>query len=241
MSAPFQHRRFAVDDDGNDLGYLLSLPDGYQDGPGPWPLLLFLHGALERGEDPAVLAAHGPVRQIAEGARLPFVVLAPQCPAHSSWVAELSSLAALLAEVEREVRIDPDRRYVTGLSMGGTGSWALAARYPRRFAAAVPVCGSWLRESAPRLTAVPVWTFHGEEDEVIPVSHTERLVDELRALGGPVRFTRYPGVGHDSWTRTYDDPEVYDWLLAQSRPGDPTLRTVPAPTAAAADNHVEPA
>ncbi|MFD8753307.1 prolyl oligopeptidase family serine peptidase [Kitasatospora sp. NPDC059577] len=233
MSAPFQHRRFAVDDDGNDLGYVVSLPDGYRDGPGPWPLLLFLHGALERGEDPAVLATHGPVRQITEGARLPFVVVAPQCPAHSSWVAELSALAGLVEEVGREFRIDPDRRYVTGLSMGGTGSWALAARYPHRFAAAVPVCGSWLPESAPRLATVPVWTFHGEEDEVIPFAHTERLVDALRELGAPVRFTRYPGVGHDSWTRTYDDPEVYAWLLARSRTDPHGRGTVPAPAPAA--------
>ncbi|MFF3007415.1 prolyl oligopeptidase family serine peptidase [Kitasatospora sp. NPDC057940] len=217
MSAPVQHHRFAVDEDGNDLGYALSLPDGYDEGPGPWPLLLFLHGAMERGEDLAALAVHGPVRQIADGAKLPFVVVAPQCPAHSSWVAEVSALAALVEDVARTYRIDPDRRYVTGLSMGGTGTWALAARYPRRFAAAVPICGSGLSEAAPRLVDLPVWAFHGGEDDVVPVAHTERVVEALREAGGPVRFTRYPGVGHDSWTRTYDDPEVYTWLLAQSR------------------------
>ncbi|MFD7906710.1 MULTISPECIES: N-acetylglucosamine/diacetylchitobiose ABC transporter substrate-binding protein [unclassified Kitasatospora] len=217
MSTALQHHLFASDDGGNDLPYVLSLPDGYADAAEPWPLLLFLHGASERGEDLAGIAAHGPLKRIEAGADLPFVVVAPQCPSYSTWAAELSALAALVREVADAHRVDPDRLYVTGLSMGGTGTWALTARYPGRFAAAVPICGSWLPEAAPRIAHLPVWTFHGAEDRNIPVSHTEKIVAALREAGNPVRFTRYPDTGHDSWTRTYDDPEVYAWLLAQSR------------------------
>ncbi|MFD5649200.1 MULTISPECIES: prolyl oligopeptidase family serine peptidase [unclassified Streptomyces] len=194
------------------------MPAGYGgDETVRWPLLLFLHGASERGDNPAVLTAHGPLKQLSRGEQLPFVVLAPQCPAYSTWAAEISGVYALLDQVATEYRIDPDRVYVTGLSMGGAGSWAIAARYPDRFAAAAPICGSWLPEAADRIGMLPVWTFHGEEDDNIPVLHTEKIVDALHRRGNPARFTRYPGVGHDSWTRTYDDPEVYAWLLAQRR------------------------
>jgi predicted peptidase len=217
MSSTITKHRFVTGDGDNDLPYLLALPDGYEQSAEPWPLLLFLHGAGERGEDLDLVRVHGPIRRAEDEAGLPFVVVAPQCAAHSTWVCDLTSLAALITEIAATHRIDPDRIYVTGLSMGGTGTWALAARYPNRFAAAVPVCGSWFPECAPRISRLPVWTFHGEDDDTIPISHTERIVDALGQFGSPVRFTRYPGVGHDSWTATYDDPALYAWLLAQSR------------------------
>ncbi|WP_158574072.1 carboxylesterase family protein [Streptomyces triticagri] len=221
MAADLQTRSFKVDDTGNELPYVLSVP-GTPPGTAAargLPLLLFLHGASERGDDPRDLAAHGPVKQLAEGGELPFVVLAPQCPAYSTWAVEVPGVYALLEEIVEEYGIDQDRVYVTGLSMGGAGSWAIAARYPQRFAAAVPICGSWLPEAAERIGTLPVWTFHGEDDENIPVRHTEKIVEALHHNGNQARFTRYPGVGHDSWTRTYDNPEVYDWLLAQRRGG----------------------
>jgi predicted peptidase len=220
MTSPLQFRTFTVDDTGNDLPYALHVPSGYQlDESKKWPLVLFLHGASERGDDPSPLAVHGPVKQAAQGADLPFVVVAPQCPAYSTWSCELDGLYALIEEVSAHHRIDADRVYCTGLSMGGTGTWALAARFPNRFAAVVPICGAWMPEIAPRIAELPVWTFHGEEDSSIPVKHTEQVVGALRNLGSPVRFTRYPGVGHDSWTRTYDNPEVYEWMLEQRRGG----------------------
>ncbi|MFJ2155361.1 prolyl oligopeptidase family serine peptidase [Streptomyces sp. NPDC087856] len=220
MTSPLQFRTFTVDDTGNNLPYAVHVPSGYQDDPSKrWPLVLFLHGASERGEDPSMLTVHGPVKQAAQGVDLPFVMIAPQCPAYSTWSCELDGLCALIDAVSGEYRIDEDRVYCTGLSMGGTGTWALAARFPNRFAAVVPICGAWMPEIAPWIAKLPVWTFHGEDDSNIPIEHTDQVVEALKNLGSPARFTRYPGVGHDSWTRTYDDPEVYAWLLEQRRGG----------------------
>jgi predicted peptidase len=200
------------------LSYLLHLPDDYGvDTERRWPLLLFLHGADERGGDLRRVTMHGPPKLIEAGQRFPFVVAAPQCPAYSSWPCELTTMSALLDEIASNHRIDPDRVYLTGLSMGGTGTWAMATRYPDRFAAIVPVCGGWLPEAAERIADVPVWTFHGDDDTDVPIVHTENMVEAVRGFGGDVRFTRYPGVGHDSWSPTYDNPDVYDWLLSHSR------------------------
>ncbi|NEA42001.1 PHB depolymerase family esterase [Streptomyces sp. SID11385] len=200
------------------LSYLLHLPEEYDADPArTWPLVLFLHGAGERGVDLEAVTSHG-IPKLAEGGReFPFVVASPQCPASSQWVPEVTMLARLLDEVEAEYRIDPSRIYVTGLSMGGYATWSLAVRYPERFAAVAPVCGGlWLQSPDP-IRDVPVWAFHGEEDDVVPIRHSEEIVTALEALGADVRFTRYPGVGHDSWTATYDDPALYDWLLSHRR------------------------
>lgn len=217
MLSRLESHVFTGDHTGNALPYLLHLPAAYHSGTQRWPLLLFLHGASERGDDPADLAVHGPVKQVEAGLDLPFVLLAPQCPGYSTWACELSGVSALLDSVLDGHRVDPDRICVTGLSMGGAGTWAIAARYPNRFAALVPICGAWMPESAPRLAGTPVWAFHGEDDDSIPIEHTEQMVAALEELDSPVRFTRYPGVGHDSWTRTYDDPEVYAWMSRQRR------------------------
>ncbi|MGQ4514162.1 alpha/beta hydrolase-fold protein [Streptomyces sp. DW26H14] len=208
------------------LPYLLHLPEDYDSDPERrWPLVLFLHGAGERGFGLDAVTKHGLPKLAEAGTEFPFVIATPQCPASSQWGAEVTTLAGLLDDVAADCRIDPSRVYVTGLSMGGHGTWSLAIRYPERFAAIAPVCGSlWLQGVEP-IRALPVWTFHGEEDKTIPIESTEKIVAGLEALGGDVRFTRYPGVGHDSWTRTYDNPGLYDWLLAHRRTdlaGSPT-------------------
>lgn len=202
------------------LPYLLYLPDGYDLDPDrQWPLVLFLHGAGERGSDLLGVTTQGLPKSVEAGGDYPFVIVAPQCPWHSSWTSELTTLSVLLDEVSVEYRVDPDRTYVTGLSMGGRGTWAMATRYPDRFAAIAPICGGWLPEAVGRIRRLPVWAFHGEEDTVVPIAHTEELVAALESFGGDVRFTRYPDTDHDSWTRSYDDPELYAWLLAQRRGG----------------------
>ncbi|MBN2840022.1 MAG: prolyl oligopeptidase family serine peptidase, partial [Coriobacteriia bacterium] len=114
-------------------------------------------------------------------------------------------------------RVDEDRVYVTGLSMGGFGTWALAAAYPDRFAAIAPICGGGDPEQACRHADVPTWAFHGEQDQVVPVERTEEMVEALQACNGDVRMTLYPDLGHDSWTVTYDNPELYEWMLKQRR------------------------
>ncbi|KJL27887.1 alpha/beta hydrolase-fold protein [Microbacterium oxydans] len=200
------------------LRYLVHLPEDYDADPDRrWPLVLFLHGAGERGSDLDRAALHGPPRLADAGHEFPFVLVTPQCAESSQWVAELSTLSGLLDEVVAAHRIDSARISVTGLSMGGYGTWSMAVRYPDRFAAIAPICGGlWLQSAAP-IRSLPVWAFHGDADDVVPIAATDDIVTELRSLGGDVRFTRYPGVGHDSWTETYGNPEFFDWLLSHRR------------------------
>ena len=179
--------------------------------------MLFLHGAGERGHDLEGVKTHGLPKLVARGEDLPCLVVSPQCPAGAWWTELVPELLGLVDEVSVAHRVDRDRVYVTGLSMGGYGCWAVAAAAPERFAAAIPICGGGKAAWAPRLRRMPIWAFHGREDDVVPLGATETMVKALEAVGAPVRLTVYDGVGHDSWTRTYDDPAVLDWLLAQRR------------------------
>lgn len=200
------------------LDYLLYLPPGYDSDPtGRFPLLLFLHGSGERGNDLERLKLHGIPQLLENGQELPFIVVSPQCPADSHWTLHVESLNALLDDVISRHRVDEQRVYLTGLSMGGAGAWMLAGAYPERFAAVVPICARIVPLPLPRLKDLPVWAFHGDADEVVPVSEAQRTADGLKAIGGNVKLTVYPGVGHDSWTQTYANPELYEWLLSHKR------------------------
>ncbi len=201
------------------LNYLLYLPAGYALSDEPWPLGLFLHGAGERGDDLELVKVHGPTRLIAEGRQMPFILLAPQCPDGHWWTQKADALAALVMHMIETHRVDRSRVYVTGLSMGGFGTWTLMTHYPDLFAAAVPICGGGDTILAQfRLQSMPVWTFHGADDPVVPLHKSEEMVDALRASGNAnVKLTVYPHVGHDAWTETYNNPEVYDWLLSHRK------------------------
>ena len=203
------------------LHYLMWLPDGYDDAKaepeGGWPLVLFLHGAGERGDDLERVKAWGPPRMAAAGESLPYILVAPQCPQGRWW--QTPPLLALLDDITERYKVDPDRVYVTGLSMGGFGTWNLAAADPGRFAAIAPVCGG---SSAPMLRLdglkdLPIWAFHGGDDPVVPPSETLRAVEAVRRLGGQARLTIYEGVGHDSWRNAYAEDELWTWMLAQRR------------------------
>lgn len=198
--------------------YLRYVPADYAaDSEKRWPLVLFLHGAGERGHDINQIKRHGLPKLIEQGKDFPFVVISPQCPPGEWW--NVAMLEGLIEKVAREERIDRDRIYLTGLSMGGFGTWALAIRHPERYAAILPICGGGERQLARVLRDMPVWTFHGDADKVVPVERTQEMVDAIIAAGGSPRVTIYPGVGHDSWTETYDNPEIYDWLLQHRRRG----------------------
>ena len=196
--------------------YLLALPNAYDAEPERrWPLLLFLHGAGERGNDLRLVRIHGIPREVEGGRELPLIAVSPQCPVEQRWSVE--ALTALLDTVEREYRVDPEREYVTGMSMGGYATWALALAQPDRFAAVAPVCGGGNPAKVGAIRRLPVWAFHGAKDEVVPLAASEQMVDALRRAGGDVRLTVYPDAGHDSWTPTYQNPELYTWLLEHRR------------------------
>ena len=207
--------------------YLLYVPPEYQadpmdvksgDGHG-WPLVLFLHGAGERGSDLKQVEMHGPPKLVAQGKKFPFILVSPQCPKDGWW--EPTGLQQLLDRTEKQLKVDPDRVYLTGLSMGGYGTWDLARRDPKRFAAIAPVCGGSAPELvflSPGLKTLPVWAFHGDQDKTVPAQRSIEMIDALRKAGNPdVKLTIYPGVGHASWVQAYDDPEFYRWLLSHKR------------------------
>lgn len=196
------------------MKYLLYLPKDY-DQKEVWPLMLFLHGAGERGDNLDLVKKHGPPKLVAEGKQFPFIVVSPQCPNGRWW--EPVELKALLDEIVEKYKVDKDRIYVTGLSMGGFGTWSLAVYQPNRFAAIVPICGGGEPIIAKVLAYPPTWVFHGAKDPVVPLERSEKMVEALKKNGGTVKFTVYPNAGHDSWTEAYNDPQLYEWLLQQKR------------------------
>ncbi len=206
------------------LDYLIHLPAQMADVPGKlWPTILFLHGFGESGDNPEVVKTQGLPTYIANRPDFPFIVIAPQCPWQTWWPELADSLDHLLNECQANYPIDPDRLYLTGLSMGGHGTWYLGARWPERFAALAPICGAghWFHGFPQRvevLKDVPVWAFHGALDEVVPPETSQVLVKMLERCSGRVKFTLYPDANHDSWTETYNNPALYDWFLQHSRP-----------------------
>lgn len=197
--------------------YHTYLPPGYDD-PGNadkrWPMILFLHGSGERGSDPEPRPKHGPaVVAETEGLAMPFIVISPQCERNAWWGSP--RVDDLLDELVTEYRIDESRVYLTGLSMGGYGSWYAASAHPERFAAVAPICGGGEPADAWRLRDVPIWTFHGDADELVPLERSQKMVEAITAEGGKhIALTVYPGVGHNSWSATYRNPKLYEWFLA---------------------------
>ncbi len=210
-----------------------------------WPVILYLHGGGERGNDglAPTQVGLGPVVQHTLG-YFPFIVVFPQCDSKGFWAfpdMAQRAMEALDAAI-RDYHGDPDRVYVTGNSMGGFGTWFLAARYPGRFAALAPICGGtrpprWLpipkearlidldgdpyASMARKIGNTPVWAFHGADDFLIPVGESRRMVTALKQAGGLVRYTEWPGVGHESEVPTYAQPELFEWMLQQRR-GQPS-------------------
>ena len=191
-----------------EMQYLLYLPENTSGID--LPLILFLHGSGERGNDIELIKKHGPPK-LAEEKDFPFVIVSPQCPKDKWWDVDL--LNELLDEVISNNKVDNSRVYLTGLSMGGYGTWALATKYPGKFAAIAPICGGGDPSTVSSITSIPAWVFHGAKDSVVPVTKSEEMVDALRKAGGFVTFTIYPEAGHDSWTETYNNNTLYEWFL----------------------------
>ncbi len=200
-----------------DYKYLMHVPDNeelMQDGL--LPLIVFLHGAGERGNNIELVKVHGPPKIVDKQVKFPFAVLSPQCRESERW--DPVTLDLLLDEIIREHPVDPSRIYLTGLSMGGKGTWDWALYTPERFAAIAPICGWGERFMAHKLKDLPVWVFHGAVDRVVPVQESSDLVNALMANGNQqVKYTVYPKANHDSWTETYNNPELYEWFLSHQK------------------------
>lgn len=220
--------------EGKKLNYRLMSPLNY-DKSQKYPLVLFLHGSGERGDNNVAQLVHG-MNDFAKDdsrERFPCFVVAPQCPQMGSWTnrrrgAEapppdagptepMQLVVELLDSLQKEFSIDARRLYVTGLSMGGFGTWDLIQRYPEKFAAAAPVCGGGREELASKLVRIPIWVFHGDKDTSVNVEQSRKMVAAIRKAGGKPLYTEYPGIGHNSWEATYHNPMLMSWLFAQER------------------------
>ncbi len=206
-----------------------------------WPVILFLHGSGERGDDGLRQTQVGlPAAIRWSRDRFAAIVVMPQLPAGCTWTGDMAEMAlATLEAAVAEFHGDADRLYLTGLSLGGYGTWLLAAEHPGKFAAVAPVCGGVVpppggatsvvqlpatvgladpyAETARLVGATPTWIFHGADDTVIPVSESRRMAAALRAAGNEAHFTEYPGVGHGAWDPAYGDQDFWAWLFAQNR------------------------
>ena len=233
MPAEFEYKRHPTEGE-RFLPYRVHWPEDV-DNASPTPLVVFLHVAGERGSDNE--------RQLIHGARdllrysierhEPLIIVAPQVPLDERWVdvvwdervhrmpehpsESMGLLMGLLTELMSDSRVDTNRVYLTGLSMGGFGTWDLIARWPDTFAAALPVCGGGDTDSAVRIKNIPVWAFHGSDDAVVIPERSRDMIQALQQVGSNPRYTEYPGVGHDSWTETYQNFEVLDWFFSQRR------------------------
>ena len=233
MSEEFDYKRYPIEGE-KFLPYRVYSPKGV-DNASRMPLVVFMHGAGERGHDNERQLLHGArdLLRYSIERQEPMIIVAPQVPLDERWVdvvwdervhrmpehpsESMGLLMGLLTELMSTSRVDPNRVYLTGLSMGGFGTWDLIARWPDTFAAALPVCGGGDTDSAVRIKNIPVWAFHGSDDAVVIPERSRDMIQALQQVGSNPRYTEYPGVGHDSWTETYQNFEVLDWFFSQRR------------------------
>ena len=202
--------------------YWLYLPKRYERASkeAPMPLIIYLHGSSRRGRDVEEVKANGLAPLMDQRDDFEFVVVSPQALANHDWQRcwQPDDLILLLDHLLATYHIDPKRVYLTGLSMGGYGTWAAIEKHPNRFAAAAPICGGGDPSLAKNIGTLPIWAFHGEGDQVVPVERSREMVHAIEAAKGNAKLTVYPGVDHDSYTRTYANPKLYEWFLKHNRP-----------------------
>ena len=199
-----------------NLNYLIYFPDEYYKEEKKYPLVLFLHGAGERGDNVDLIKKHGIPKRIEEGENFPFITIAPQCRDGIWWsnTERIEALKNLMQNLILDLKVDKKRIYGTGLSMGGFGILELALSAPSLFTALVPICGGTITNDLRKLEKIPIWIFHGEEDDVIPIESSLLIHNYLKEKNKNIHLTIYPNVMHDSWTETYENKKIYDWLLS---------------------------
>lgn len=204
--------------DGSSIPYLLYQPKGYAKNAAKVPMMLFLHGRGESNGPLSIVAKWGPPRRLAAGEQMKYLVVSPQCPRTSFWskADQQKRLLELLAHITENYNVDTDRIYLTGLSMGGYGTWRLAADHPAMFAAAAPICGSGDPKDGATLANMPIWAWHGTEDKAVPHQRSVDMVEAIKAAGGTkIRFTSLAHIGHFSWQAAYQSNDLYRWLDRQ--------------------------
>ena len=201
-----------------DVKYIVFVPKSYT-GDKEFPVILFLHGAGESGTDGLKQAGTGLGKSIRDKkGDFPFITVFPQSQ-KGGWKADSAEgkrAVAILDEVLKTYKTDPKRVYLTGLSMGGYGTWSLAAAYPDRWAAIAPICGGGDPKNADKIKNLPCWSFCGDKDNAKLVENNRAMNKALKAAGSSARYEEYPGIGHNSWDRAYATPELYTWFLKQS-------------------------
>lgn len=209
-------KRLGEKGDKDGLDYLVYLPADYdQDKAKLWPLVVFLHGSGERGTDVQLVRKTGLTQTLEQRGTTPYVMIAPQCPPTGGW--NTAALDKLLDQALSDYRVDKKRVVLTGLSMGGYGTWKWGCERPERFAALVPVCGGGKPESAASLKGMPIWGFHGDADPAVKLSSGQAMIDAAKKAGADAKLTIYPGVGHNSWGKAYTEPELEPWILAKRK------------------------
>jgi predicted peptidase len=204
-----------MDVNGKQRAYVVYVPRDY-DPATAWPLVMFLHGAGERGDDGMKQSDVGIGRAIRfHPDRFPAIVVMPQCPERVWWDAATADIDISLAQSLKEFNVDKDRVYLTGLSMGGYGTWIYGAKHAGTFAALYPICGGGREDDAKALAKVPIWAFHGEDDRVVKPEESKKMVDAVQAAGGLVKYTEFPKTDHNSWDKAYDDAAALKWLFSQ--------------------------
>lgn len=204
----------------DSMNYYLYVPESYFESGENTPFMLFLHGAGERGNDLTKVKTWGPPKIAEESDEFPFLMVAPQCPAEAWWTddKQIETLQKLVEYTLKNYKIDNKRVYLTGLSMGGYGTWKLAAQRPKTFTAIAPVCGGGKPEWGCKLKDIPIWAFHGKQDQVVSVEESKTMVKAVKECGGTnVKLTIYPETGHDSWKQAYNDENIFDWLLKHQK------------------------
>lgn len=218
---PYRSHAFASTIVAGEREYAVVLPKGYSSGGEAWPAILYLHGLGEVGDDLTTLLERGLLKELHDGLEIPFIVIAPQAMYtdhyQDGWKRNEGDILKVLADAQQRYRIDPDRIYLTGISMGGIGSFYMASQHPQLFAAVAPIAGEGNTAWVAEYHGLPFWVFHGVKDEVISIDGAQAMVDRMKADSIDVQFTSYPEAHHDSWTSTYRNPELFRWFLTHRR------------------------